>query len=113
MPNYDYHCEANGLIIEITHPMDISLKTWGDLCELIGMDAGDTPADAPISKVFLKAPMANTPVGNSALKNWGFTRLEKRDDGVYENVTRTGTESRYYKAGQPETMPHLHKKISD
>jgi len=113
MPNYDYHCEANGLIIEITHPMSTTLKNWGDLCELISMDPGDTPIDAPIAKVFLTPPMANTPVGDSTLKNWGFTKLVKRDNGVYENVTKTGTEARYVKAGQAETMPHLHKKISD
>ena len=34
----------------------------------------------------------NTPKGNSDLKNMGFTKLVKRDDGVYENVTATGKE---------------------
>lgn len=61
-----------------------------------------------ISRVFV-----STPVGNSKLKNMGFTKLVRRDSGVYENVTATGKESRYMEAGKPETMPDLSKKISD
>ena len=49
----------------------------------------------------------NTPKGNSDLKNMGFTKLVKRDDGVYENVTATGKESRYWDADKPETRPDL------
>ena len=37
----------------------------------------------------------NTPKGNSALKDLGFTKLVKRDDGVYENVTARSGDSRY------------------
>jgi putative FmdB family regulatory protein len=55
----------------------------------------------------------NTPKGNSDLKNLGFTKLVKRDDGVYENVTATGKESRYWDANRPETRPDLKSKISD
>ena len=55
----------------------------------------------------------NTPIGDSKLKNMGFTKLVKRDKGVYENVTATDKESRYMEAGKPETMPDLKKKISD
>jgi len=39
--------------------------------------------------------------------------LVKRDQGVYENVTATGKESRYMQADKPETMPNLKGKISD
>jgi len=55
----------------------------------------------------------NTPKGNSDLKNLGFTKLVKRDDGVYENVTATGKESRIWDASKPETRPDLKSKISD
>lgn len=55
----------------------------------------------------------NTPKGNSDLKNLGFTKLVKRDNGVYENVTASGKESRYWDAGKPETRPDLKSKISD
>jgi putative FmdB family regulatory protein len=55
----------------------------------------------------------NTPKTASDLKNLGFTKLVRRDNGVYENVTATGNESRIWDASKPETMPHLHKKVRD
>ena len=35
----------------------------------------------------------------------GFTKLVKRDDGVYENVTRLPGESRYMEKGKADTLP--------
>lgn len=67
-----------------------------------------TKVERLISRTFI-----STPTGDSKLKNLGFTKLVKRDKGVYENVTATDSESRYMEADKPETMPHLHKKISD
>lgn len=55
----------------------------------------------------------STPKGNSDLKNLGFTKLVKRDDGVYENVTATGKESRIWDTSKPETRPDLKSKIGD
>ena len=66
------------------------------------------PVKRLISRVFVSAPK-----GNADLKNMGFTKLVKRDTGVYENVTATGSESRYMEADKPETMPHVHKKVGD
>jgi putative FmdB family regulatory protein len=54
-----------------------------------------------------------TPKTNSDLKNLGFTKLVKRDNGVYENVTATGKESKIFDASKPETMPDLKSKIGD
>ncbi|MCC6547062.1 zinc ribbon domain-containing protein [Candidatus Sumerlaeota bacterium] len=54
-----------------------------------------------------------TPKTNSELKNLGFTKLVKRDTGVYENVTRTGSEARYMEAGKSDTVPDLKRKIRD
>ncbi|MSR16084.1 MAG: hypothetical protein EXR86_16355 [Gammaproteobacteria bacterium] len=61
----------------------------------------------------MSAPAISIPTGNSTLKNVGFTKLVKRDHGVYENVTATGSEHCYMKAGDPTSMPHLDKKIGD
>ena len=61
----------------------------------------------------ISAPGIATPKTNSDLKNLGFTKLVRRDQGVYENVTATGGESRFMEAGKPNTLPHLHKKIED
>ncbi|MFW6256138.1 MAG: FmdB family zinc ribbon protein [Candidatus Sumerlaeota bacterium] len=55
----------------------------------------------------------NTPRGDSDLKNMGFTKLVRRDQGVYENVTATGNESRYVDSNKPESMPELKRKIGD
>lgn len=55
----------------------------------------------------------STPRTDSELKGMGFTKLVRRDKGVYENVTATGKESRYMQADKPETMPDLKRKIRD
>ena len=55
----------------------------------------------------------STPKTNSDLKNHGFTKLVRRDDGVYENVTATGKESKIWDVRKPETMPDLQSKIRD
>ena len=49
---------------------------------------------------------------NSELRDLGFTKLVRRDDGVYENVTARSGESRYMQRDKPETMPDLSKIIS-
>jgi putative FmdB family regulatory protein len=36
----------------------------------------------------------STPKTNSELRDFGFTKLVKRDDGVYENVTARNNDSR-------------------
>ncbi len=54
-----------------------------------------------------------TPTTDSELKSMGFTKLVKRDTGVYENVTRSGKEARYMEAGKSDTLPDLKSKISD
>ncbi len=50
---------------------------------------------------------------NSEIRDLGFTKLVKRDNGVYENVTKRDGESRYMEAGKPETLPNFSKTISD
>ncbi|MFT7685787.1 MAG: hypothetical protein ACI9FB_001132 [Candidatus Azotimanducaceae bacterium] len=113
MPRYDYYCTENERTIEVMHSMSIKLVNWGEVCALAKIDLDGLSAETLVSRVITKPPMANTPTGNVGLKNMGFTKLVKRDDGVYENVTQSGTEKRYMKAGDPSSMPHLSKKLSD
>lgn len=61
----------------------------------------------------VSSPGIATPKTTSELKNLGFTKLVKRDTGVYENVTRTGNEARYMEAGKADTMPDFKRKIAD
>ncbi|MCX7718682.1 MAG: hypothetical protein N2111_09835 [Candidatus Sumerlaeaceae bacterium] len=112
MPVYEYMCPANGVTVEVLHGMNERIEKWGDLCARAGLEPGSTPPDAPVERL-LYAPGVTAPIGDSKLKELGFTKLVKRDDGVYENVTATGGESRYMKAGDRSTLPHLHKKIRD
>ena len=51
MPKYDYRCELNGQTVEVSHAMNDVVNTWGELCALAHMDAGQTPADSPVHKI--------------------------------------------------------------
>ncbi len=112
MPLYDYLCKANGRTIEVNHPIDAVLKTWGELCYVAQITLGDTDPAEPVRKV-ISAPNISIPTSNSELKEKGFTKLVKRDSGVYENVTALDHEKRYMKAGDPTSIPDLKKKIED
>jgi hypothetical protein len=82
MPRYDYYCEANGKTIEVSHSIKQVLTTWHELCNAANIDPGDTPASAAVRIKISSPPMMNTPTGNSDLKNLGFTKLVKRQDGT-------------------------------
>ena len=60
MPYYEYRCETNKQTVEVRHSMDERLQTWGELAERAGVDAGTTPADAPVDKL-LSAPVPPPP----------------------------------------------------
>ena len=112
MPIYQYLCPANETVVEVEHSIKVDLGNWGELCAHAGLEPGDTPADSPVQRLLFPVTVS-APPGDSHLKNLGFTKLVKRDTGVYENVTATGGEKRYMTAGDASSLPHLHKKISD
>lgn len=113
MPVYTYLCADNGQAVEVQHTMQARLKTWGELCYVAQIPLGDTDPLAPVERIMRGAPGIAVPVFNSELKNSGFTKLVKRDHGVYENVTATDGEKRYMKAGDKDSVPHFNKKVSD
>lgn len=51
MPTYDYLCESNGQVLEVRHSMQEQIATWGELCERLGISAGETDASAPVKKL--------------------------------------------------------------
>ncbi len=51
MPIYEYHCPANGRLVEVQHKMAEKLMTWGELCERAGISAGRTAPEAPVEKL--------------------------------------------------------------
>ena len=112
MPNYDYFCPVNGRRVEVFHKLAESISSWGELCQRAGLAPGDTPADSPVEKL-ISAPGLSFPSGTAKLRELGFTKLVKRDTGVYENVTASGDESRVMRADDPSSVPDLSGKIED
>ncbi|MFZ0611464.1 MAG: zinc ribbon domain-containing protein [Desulfobacterales bacterium] len=85
-------------------------------------EAQQSLADPPLARCpncggavrkIMSLNFVNTPKSDTDLRNLGFTKLVKRDDGVYENVTRRDGDSRYMQRNRPETIPNLSKTISD
>jgi putative FmdB family regulatory protein len=104
MPRYEYkHVEAAcsaGRIVEVTQRLQEEPLR---VCPHCG-----GPVQRIISRVSFAAPKTN-----SEMRDLGFTKLVRRDSGVYENVTRRGSESRYFEADKPETAPDLKRTIRD
>ena len=71
------------------------------------------PACRRAVKKCLSLSNINTPKTNGELRDLGFTKLVRREKGVYENVTRRGGDNRYMIQDKPETMPNLSKTIKD
>lgn len=63
MPTYDYVCDANDRIIEVMHPMNAVVDTWGKLCELARIDPGATATDAPVRRKIGAASVHTPRVG--------------------------------------------------
>ena|SRR3972149_4907756 len=112
MPRYDYFCEANGRTIEATHPNNVMLKTWGEICYVAQIPLGDTDPLAPVQKL-VSAPAVTIPTSNATLREKGFVKLVKRDQGVYENVTALDHEKRFFKSGDASSVPDLKSRIED
>jgi len=51
MPTYDYRCPANDRVVEVKHRISETVTTWGQLCDLAGMEKDGTPVDAPVEKL--------------------------------------------------------------
>ena len=66
----------------------------------------------PVQKIISHTNIS-CPKSNSELRDLGFTKLVKRDDGVYENVTARKGDDRYMVKGKPESIPNLSKTISE
>lgn len=112
MPVYEYYCPANDRRVEVKHPADTRLGFWAELCFVAQIPLGDTDPEAAVERR-VSAPAIATSTGDSELKALGFTKLVRRDRGVYENVTATGSEARYFRPGDKDSQPDLARKIRD
>ena len=104
MPVYEYEHSGEGCslgkVFEISQSLSSDKLTHCPQC------------GEPVKRI-ISLFSVSTPKTNSDLKNHGFTKLVRRDNGVYENVTATGKESKIWDARKPETMPDLKSKIGD
>jgi hypothetical protein len=50
MPTYEYYCPSNQQTVEVLHGMNESIKTWGVLSNVAGIDYGDTSPDSPVER---------------------------------------------------------------
>lgn len=114
MPRYDYYCEANGRVVEVRHGLDEKLHTWAEVAQRAGLEPDATPPEAAVERV-IHPPALGFPRGDSQLKNQGFTKLVRRSDGNYENVTATGNEARVISKDDPGAIASLNlkKKLGD
>jgi len=55
----------------------------------------------------------NTPKTNTELRDLGFTKLVRRDDGVYENVTARRGESRTMTRDNPQSVLKGNRILED
>jgi len=65
MPTYEYLCEANGRVVEVSHKMAEKIKTWGELCQRAEIAPGKTDVKTPVTKL-MSAGFVNTGSSNSA-----------------------------------------------
>jgi putative FmdB family regulatory protein len=104
MPIYEYeHLEepcSQGRVFDIKQSINDKSLTKCTHC------AG------PVRKLISRINIS-TPKTNSELRDLGFTKLVKRDNGVYENVTARDGDSRIVFRDKPETLPNLKKTIKD
>ncbi len=96
--------------------------TGKDCSEGKTFDFGQSMKEKPLTqcpycgeavKKIMSLTSISTPKSNSELRDLGFTKLVKRDDGVYENVTARKGDSKVMERGKPETIPDFSKTIKD
>ena len=58
MPLYKYLCPDNGAQVEVSHPSDVNLVNWGQLCFVGKVEIGETPFEAPNLSKSLPRPIS-------------------------------------------------------
>jgi hypothetical protein len=65
MPTYDYHCPANGRVIEVSHKMADTVATWGELCRRAGIPLDGTPGRSKVEKLITGGNVLTGSLGSS------------------------------------------------
>jgi hypothetical protein len=61
MPTYDYRCDTNGQVVEVSHRMNETITQWGELCARAGVEPGETPTDSPVHRLATGATSSPRP----------------------------------------------------
>lgn len=104
MPDYEYEHEEEGCDLGKTFHYEQKMSESAlEKCPNCG------------GEVFrvMKPVGMYAPTSDSDLRDKGFLKLEKRSDGVYENLTATEGESKFFDPRKPETAPDLLKRGLD
>jgi putative FmdB family regulatory protein len=104
MPVYEYEHVKKACKLGKVFEIEMSIKE--DALEVCPECEG--PVKRLISGSFLSFPKTNT-----ELKGQGFTKLVRKDKGVYENVTANDKESKIVDFSDSSTLPDFKSKISD
>ncbi|HVN42796.1 MAG TPA: zinc ribbon domain-containing protein [Steroidobacteraceae bacterium] len=90
MPTYDYHCPANGRVIEVGHKMADRVANWGELCRRAGIPLDGTPGNARVERLITggnvihagslgsayERPCDSSPCGGGGCAGGGMCGLE-------------------------------------
>jgi putative FmdB family regulatory protein len=104
MPVYEYEHKHKscslGRIFEVVQSINDA--------QLLSCPRCNQPVNKLISMVGIAVPKSD-----GELRDMGFTKLVKREDGVYENVTARDGESKYMRRGKADTIPDVSKIVTD
>jgi hypothetical protein len=84
MPTYLYRVGEERL--EVMHSMKADPQTWGELRAVAELPSRDYADHQPVERLIVPVA-AKVSEFTADFRNKGLQRLEKRDKGVYENVT--------------------------
>lgn len=85
-----------------------------EVCQSIyDIDLTQCPACGGRVRKLISSVNLRMPKTNSELRDLGFTKLVKRDTGVYENVTARNGDCRMVLRNKPDTLPDLKKTIKE
>lgn len=91
MPVYLYRIRSTDERFEASHRMSERPRTLGELCQAAGLALGSLPLassdpDQEVERLIL--PVAGKVQDfNADIRGRGFSKMVKRSDGTYENVT--------------------------
>jgi len=103
MPVYEYE--------HITGPCELGVQ-FEVLQSISEPELSQCPTCGKPVKRLISLVGISVPRTNSELRDMGFTKLVRRDSGVYENVTQREGDSRYMERGKPDSVPDIPKTVS-